>query len=60
MAKPVTRLIQKYILSFDDNEQLILVLHEKCEVKQRARLYLLGRLVSETQSDKWSYNIKLK
>ena len=37
----------KYILSFVDNEQLMLVLHELCEVKRRARPYLHGRLVSE-------------
>ena len=42
----------KYILSFDDNEQLMLALHETCEVKQRARPYLHGHLVSETQPNK--------
>ena len=35
----------------------MLALHETCKVKQRARLYLCGRLVSETQPDKWPYNI---
>ena len=45
----------KYILSFDDNEQLMLVLHELCEVKQRSRPYLRGRRVSEIRPDKWSY-----
>ena len=30
----------KYILSLDDNEQLMLALHETCEVKQTARPYL--------------------
>ena len=40
-----------FILSSDDNEQLILALHETCEVKQRARLYLNGCLVSETRPD---------
>ena len=45
----------KYILSFDDNEQLMLALHEMCEVKQRARPYLHGHLVSETQTNKMVY-----
>ena len=43
-------------LSFEDNEQLMLAFHETCEVKQRARPYLHGRLESETRPDKWSYN----
>ena len=46
----------RYILSFDGNDQLMLALHETCEVKQRARPYLRERLVSETQPDKWLYN----
>ena len=37
-----------YILSFDVNEQLMLALYETCAVKQRARLYLRGRLVNVT------------
>ena len=42
----------KYILSLDDNEQLMLALQKTCEVKQRAHPYLLGRIVSENQPDK--------
>ena len=50
----------KYILSFDDNEQLMLALHETCEVKQRARPYLHVQLVNVTQPDKRSQNKMLK
>ena len=41
-----------YILSFDVNKQLMLALHETCEVKQRACPYLHGRLVSKTRPNK--------
>ena len=45
-----------YILTFNVNEQLMLALHETCEVKQTARLCLHGRLVSVTQPGQWSQN----
>ena len=40
------------IFSFNDNDQLMLALHETSEVKQRACPYLRGRLVSENQPEK--------
>ena len=46
----------RYILSINDNHQLMLALHKMFEVKQRARPYLGGRLESVTWPDKWSHN----
>ena len=46
----------RYILSFNDNEQLMLVIQNMHEVKQRARLHLQQRLVNVTCPDIWSHN----
>ena len=49
----------RYILSFNDNEQLMLVIQNTHEVKQRACPHLQRRLVYVTWPDKWSHNMML-
>ena len=46
----------KYILSFDVNERLMIMVQKKYKVKERARLYWQRRLVNVTRPDKWSHN----
>ena len=46
----------KYILSFNVNEQLMIMVHTTHKVKERARLYLQRCFVNVTRPDKWSHN----
>ena len=43
-------------LSFDVNEQLMIMVQTTNKVKERARPYLQQRLVNVTRPDKWSHN----
>ena len=38
----------------------MLALHETCEVKQRARPYLRGRLMSETRPKRVQHDVKFE
>ena len=44
------------ILSFDVNEQLMVIVQKTHKVKERGRLYLQQRLVNVTRPDKWYHN----
>ena len=48
------------ILSFDVNEQLIIMVQKTQKVKERARPCLQRRLVNVTRPDEWSLNFKNK
>ena len=45
-----------YILSFDDNEQLMIMVQKMHKVKERARPHLQRHLLNVTWPDKWYHN----
>ena len=49
----------RYILPFNDNEQLLILEQKAHKVKERARPYLQRCLVNVTRPDKWSHNSQL-
>ena len=49
-----------YILSFAVNEQLMIMIHKKYKVKERALPYLQWHPVKVTWPDKWSHNNMLR
>ena len=46
----------RYILFFNANEQLMIIVQKTHKVKERARPYLQRRLVNVTRLYKWSHN----
>ena len=49
----------QYILSFDVNEQRMIMVQKTHKVKERTHPYLELRLVNVTKQDKWSPNTSL-
>ena len=49
----------QYIISFDVNKQLMIMVQKTHKVKEGACPYLQRRLVNVTEPDKWSHNTKL-